>query len=418
MKKIFIIISVVFTSIVLLFALFVAGMFVWEHFAEKRKDKNSDEFSWLSAPQTVEETEGYEWDGDDEPDYSEGDTPDSEFAPENQVRLNARLMSLTARDGMNSGYDDLRTAIAFASEALDYSSFPNIPHGYSFTENPEEWDRYLAEYTKWGEGMETLRRLIGYAYRQKSNDLTGIDKLVRRFGRLIQTMFPRQKYVANGFEKMVNQLLVAYNDLSANPNNFRKVFNIMNAGLNFPDECIEVIRPMIRDQQLTAFISDHDVEYYVERGEVNHHSVAWAYSFWGRRYDENPGNILPIASALKILRDELYAPNAPTPNLDPNHPPIEPYLTSKLRAGEPIYPWKMYTARVEFVSADDNSEYAMMKVRHNDEEIWLFDASPDELNFKRGNIIDITWCYEIFLSYGEDAQMEFREFVYSVKLAR
>jgi hypothetical protein len=60
----------------------------------------------------------------------------------------------------------------------------------------------------------------------------------------------------------------------------------------------------------------------------------------------------------------------------------------------------------------------MMKVRHNDEEIWLFDVSPDELKFKRGNIIDITWCYEIFMNESEDAQMEFREFVYSVKLAR
>ena len=400
MKKIFIIISVIFTGIVLLAVLFVVGLFVWDYFSEKRQN-NDDWQSYISMP-------------DDEDD----DTPHSEFLPENRVRLNDRLLSLTAREGMNSGYDDLCEAIVFASEALDYSSFPVLPFGYGFSENPEQRDEHIAAYVKWGDGMHTLRRLISYAYQYKSNDLTGVDKLVQRFGRLVQTLFPRQKYVANGWERLVNQLLVAYDDLSVNPENFRKVYHIMNAGLDFPHECYKEILPMIRDQQLTAFISDRNIDFLATRGLVNHFSVAWAYSFWGRRHDENPDNILPIASALKVLRDELYAPDAPTPDLDREHPPIEPYLASKLRPGEPIYPWKMYTNRVEFVSVDDNSEYSFITVRHNGEEICLFDATPDELNFKRGNIIEITWCHEIFLSYGDDAQMYFREYVHSVKLVR
>ena len=57
-------------------------------------------------------------------------------------------------------------------------------------------------------------------------------------------------------------------------------------------------------------------------------------------------------------------------------------------------------------------------VRHNEKEIHLFDASPDELTFKRGNIIEITWCHETFLSDSEDAQMVFREFVHDVKLVK
>ena len=109
---------------------------------------------------------------------------------------------------------------------------------------------------------------------------------------------------------------------------------------------------------MTAFISDRDVEYYAARGKLNYYSAVWAYSFWGRRHNENPGNLLLIASALKVLRDELYAPNAPTPALDREHPPIEPFLASKLRPGEPIYQWKMYTNRVEFVSpAGDEADF-------------------------------------------------------------
>ena len=413
MKKIFIIISVIFTSIVLLIVLFVGGVYVWEYFSGKKQKNNSDDYSqsYISQPDD-------EYDSGESVNEEEDDTPKSEFLPENRIQLNTRLLSLTAREGMNSEYDDLCKAIAFASEVLDYSSFPVLPFGYSFSENPEEWDRYSAEYMKWGDGMNTLRRLISYAYLQKSNDLTGVDKLMRRFGRLIQTLFPRQKYVANGWEKLVNQLLAAYDDLSVNPDNFRKVFNIMNTDCGFPHDCYKEILPLIREQHLTAFISDHEIEYYADRGKLNYYSAVWAYSFWGRRHDENPGNILPIVSALKVLRDELYAPNTPTPDLDREHPPIEPYLASDLRPNEPIYPWKMYTNRVEFLSADDNSEYSYITVRHNGKEISLFDASPDELSFKRGNIIDITWCYETFLSDAEDAQMGFREFVRDVKLVK
>ena len=411
MKKIFIIISVIFTGIVLLIVLFVAGLFVWEHFSEKRQKDKSGEQPYISLPDD-------EYESDERVYEEDNDTPNSEFLPENHVRLNARLLSLTAREGMDTEYDYLREAIAFASEALDYSSFPVLPFGYGFSENPDEWDKYSAEYMKWGDGMHTLRRLISYAYRQKSNDLTGADKLVRRFGRLIQTLFPRQKYVANGWEKLVNQLLVAYDDLSVNPDNFRKVYGIMNADFVFPNDCFNEILPLISDKNVTAFISDRDVEYYADRGKVNYYSAVWAYSFWGRRHDENPGNIQPIASALKVLRDELYAPDAPKPDLDRENPPIEPYLASKLRHGEAIYPWKMYTNRVEFVSADDNSEYSFITVRHNGEEICLFDVTPDELNFKRGNIIEITWCHETFLSDVEDAQMYFREYVHSVRLVK
>ena len=68
---------------------------------------------------------------------------------------------------------------------------------------------------------------------RKSDNLTGVDNLVRRFGRIIQTLFLRQKYVANGWEKLVNQLIVAYDDLSINPNNFRKAYNVMSADFAF-----------------------------------------------------------------------------------------------------------------------------------------------------------------------------------------
>jgi hypothetical protein len=253
--------------------------------------------------------------------------------------------------------------------------------------------------------------------------MAGLDKLIRRFGTLIKLIIPYEKYVANGWEQMTRQLLTAYDDLSASPGSFGKMYQMFDDG-DFDYK--KKLAPYIRDKQMKAFISLKDIGYTHEdeftpilmRGEVNTWSVVWAYSFWGRRYSENSDNIPHLVAALKILRDELYAPKAKPPKANKNLPPIEPYLTSDIRPKEQIYPWKLYTDRVIFLE-HDGYEYDYLIVEKNGKQHWLLHQLSDDTVLNRGDVIDLTWDMEILYEpddEGNNIRVKFTEFAHSVRI--
>jgi hypothetical protein len=209
--------------------------------------------------------------------------------------------------------------------------------------------------------------------------------------------------------------------LSVSADNFGKIYQIFDDG----DYDYETkLEPFVRDKQMKAFISLKDVGYthedeftpFLMRGEVNTWSVVWAYSFWGRRYNENPDNIPHLAAALKTLRDDLYAPKAKSPKADKNLPPIEPYLTSKIRPNEKIYPWKLYTDRVTFLSYGED-EYGYL-VEKNGEKHWLLSSFEDDVVLNHGDIIDLTWDMEITHYYDDESdgeRVKFTEFAHNIR---
>ena len=345
-----------------------------------------------------------DWDGYElYEDWYDDDDQDG-YLPENHVKLDAALLALTKRQGMSAQYDSLRHAIAFASEIMDLN-MSLLTLGYELGEDFYSIDANLAKYVQWGTGMEPFRWLLDYAHRNRSSDMAGLAKLIRRYGTLIKLLVPYEKYTDNGWDWIVVQLLTAYEDLSVSADNFGKVYEIMSDG---DYHSTEELAPFIRDKQLTVFTDQADTGYDSR--------VVWAYSFWGRRYNENSDNIPHLVAALKTIR-EHYVPNAEPLETDRNLPPIEPYLTSDLRPNEPLYPWKLYTDRVQVVKYDDGHDYYSMLVEKDGKQHWLIDNSDGEIILSQGDVINLTWSMEIMGYYDiEGEEAKFRMSAHSIKL--
>jgi hypothetical protein len=143
---------------------------------------------------------------------------------------------------------------------------------------------------------------------------------LKRYVEILAGLISYETYVDNGWDEMVRQLLIAYDDIKAK-SSFSKIYDVMESNCesfdyedNFYKYCgsatdaYDEILPFVRDQQLNAFILKQDISEDVDwngaEGNVNKSAVVWAYSFWGRRYHENKNIIDPIVDILRLLRDE------------------------------------------------------------------------------------------------------------------
>jgi hypothetical protein len=208
--------------------------------------------------------------------------------------------------------ENISQAASFASEFLRYFSFPFVDDSYNwlsisgYNENSYSKFQYLSQYVNRhdnGHGNIFMSIFIKL-YKNRAEYLS--NGKFRHYIKLLASLIPHEKYVANGWDEMVRQLLIAYDDLVARPDGFSQVYEVMKNSYNNPAEHYNSILPFVDYKQLSAFILKQSVAYY-EAGEVNKSAVVWAYSFWGRRYNENSSSIEPIAAILRMLRDELYA---------------------------------------------------------------------------------------------------------------
>ena len=328
------------------------------------------------------------------------------------------LLALTARSGMAAEYDSLRHAIAFASEAMDLNTFPITEDGNRYRLDDDLYYNDVL-FNKWGTGMQPFQSLLYIARENRHSDMAGLDKAIRRYGTLIKLLVPYEKYIDKGWDRIIVQLLTAYEDLSVSTDNFDKINDIMTDG---EDNDYEEISLFARDKQMTAFISPKDAGFtyrgrfitLAKQGEVNTDAVIWAYSFWGRRYNENPDNVPHIASALKTIR-ELFANNQP-PVADKNLPLIEPYLTSDIRPNEPLHPWKLYSDRVKVLQHYEGGDFYFIIVEKNGEEHWFLDNLDRDVVVNRGDIIDLTWDVGINPNAYFGDGVGFTKFVHSIKM--
>jgi uncharacterized protein (TIGR02145 family) len=206
--------------------------------------------------------------------------------------------------------ETISQAASFASKVFKYYiSFPFLGESYKYTsisgndENPYSKFQDLNQFVNQSSNDygNIFMSVFVKLYRNRAEYLSNGN--LEHYVKLLASLIPREKYVANGWDDMVCQLLIAYGDLAAKPSSFSQVYEVMNDGgtSHYND-----ILPFVRDKQLNAFIVKQKVAHY-DDGEVSLSTVVWAYSFWGRRYNENPSSIEHIAAILRMLRDELYA---------------------------------------------------------------------------------------------------------------
>jgi uncharacterized protein (TIGR02145 family) len=159
-------------------------------------------------------------------------------------------------------------------------------------------DDFTTTWDKLGYG-EAFKFFAKQAYDQRGKDLDGwLQNIVK----LVAPLVPHKMYVSSGWDRMVRHLLAAYDDLATNPGSFRQVYDIMSdkrwGGYGFAYNELFRVSP---NKQLEAFFHEN------ESKTVNEWAFAWAYSFWGRRYNENPKNVEPIAASLRLFRNEVAA---------------------------------------------------------------------------------------------------------------
>jgi hypothetical protein len=207
--------------------------------------------------------------------------------------------------------ENISQAASFASEFLRYIQFPFINANYSwisisgYDENSYSKFQDLNQFINRSDNSygNIFMSVFVKLYRNRAEYLSNGN--LEHYIKLLASLIPREKYVANGWDDMVRQLLIAYDDIAAIPEGFSQVYQVMN-GSNNPASYYDNILRFVSDKQLNAFILKQNVAYY-EAGEVNQSAVVWAYSFWGRRDNENINSTEPIAAILRMLRDELYA---------------------------------------------------------------------------------------------------------------
>jgi hypothetical protein len=142
---------------------------------------------------------------------------------------------------------------------------------------------------------ESFRFLYKQAYDQREKDLDG---WLQRYIKLIVSLIP-ETYESRNWDTMVSRLLAAYEDLMTNPGAFSQIYELMsNRQWEHSSYAYDEILAFAGDKQPEAFLNEYG---------VNKQDLIWAYSFWGRRYHENPNNIEPIAAILRMFRDGLLA---------------------------------------------------------------------------------------------------------------
>jgi uncharacterized protein (TIGR02145 family) len=227
--------------------------------------------------------------GDSEPEEEEDYEPEDAY-------MQPPLEWLDEKNG-----EHIRQAAIVASEAFVFNPFPHSffsIKGHNMESKFSELYELIDESDKHGYG-KAFKVLFRKAYNQKKKDMSGwLQPLIKR----IASQIPREEYVDNGWDAMVRQLLFAYDDLAAQPNGFSEVYDAVKGGLDIPANSYESFVQFMGNKRPEPFIFGE------EWGYVKKSAVVWAYSFWGRRYHENPNNIKPIAATLRMLRDELFAP--------------------------------------------------------------------------------------------------------------
>jgi len=204
--------------------------------------------------------------------------------------------------------ENIGQAASFASEIFICPSFPIIGGTWYSISNgsPSDLEYTINFHYNYRNNVsgKVFMSLFVELYKNRAEYLS--NGKFQHYVKQLAGIIPRKTYVDNGWDKMVRQLLIAYSDLAANPGSFSKIYRIMSADKKHPAYYYDDIRKFVSDERIADFLFTSN-EYIYSAGDVNTPAVVWAYSFWGRRHNENPDSVEPIVAILRLLRDELYA---------------------------------------------------------------------------------------------------------------
>ena len=199
------------------------------------------------------------------------------------------LEFLWKRSSMDN--DSISAALQYAARTTDMKDFPFLLDYCTLAYNIADDDN---TYCGDGPGSKAYRKIVRHLH-QKMHSVR-YSAVIKAYGELIASYIPWDTYVDNGYRRMVDLLILSYDDLAAE-NNFAAVFEVMDEP-NYThdyDYYYDNLLPYITRSNLRKFKTD---------GEVDKMLVVWAYSFWGRRYNE--GKVEDVRATLELFRD-LYA---------------------------------------------------------------------------------------------------------------
>lgn len=108
------------------------------------------------------------------------------------------------------------------------------------------------------------------------------DKLLSLYSPLLKEYISGEIYTSRGYDRIVKQLIVAYDDLSSQPEKFDAIYRIMLAdtdeyeGYDIYRYYNSLMKEYISEESFTSF----------DDPEEDFTRIVWVYSFWARRQKE------------------------------------------------------------------------------------------------------------------------------------
>lgn len=245
-----------------------------------RMTSKPDSHYLLGSNTSSDDDYGVDFYGDDGPDeeyYEEEGYYDEEevtaFNENNAYSddMEVEPISFWAKDkdstNMEQALEYMKDNMSVAN--LDYSMFDKL---LPYVDNYQTW---------YGSGLPDTEGRTAYdhvvRYLNVTRDNSTIRGVFMKFWPLAVKVFSVDEYSGGGYERLVTQLINAYNDLYDSENqyyNFYLVYKLMTDGEYYGDELADAVMNYASKESLSTF-SDSEVG-----------RIIWVYSFWARRANE------------------------------------------------------------------------------------------------------------------------------------
>ncbi|MCD8181775.1 MAG: hypothetical protein LUE99_00335 [Bacteroides sp.] len=178
-------------------------------------------------------------------------------------------------DTEHGDIDSITSALTYFRDVIgmDYS-FPTFCYPIlSYRQPANIYDKGFG-----GKAYDEIVRLLW-------NNRVGItfNALLDMYSHIILEQFPKEIYHSRGYDEIVHQLIVSYDYLSAHPENFNEIYNIMrNTSIREEasfydayDKYAEMMKDYISEEILIS-----------PESSLDDCRTVWVYSFWARRHHE------------------------------------------------------------------------------------------------------------------------------------
>ncbi len=226
-----------------------------------------------------------------EPDWDEGDyvgDDESEEEEEPEGLAQPRSLDFLWHDS-DDDIDSVSAALSYVAREVEMSGFPNNSP-YPRFEMLAYMSYYSQDLRPEGPGSVAYTKIIKYLHKKISHYT--LNAIYRNYAPLVNQFIPYSTYRERGYERIVEALIAAYRDLEGT-DGFFEIARIMGHEGQDYSEYYAQIKPWTTKSTLRK-MRDGD-------GDLDIEFAVWAYSFWGRRYNED--SIGEVFETLTGIRD-------------------------------------------------------------------------------------------------------------------